>query len=176
MVCRYDPYESSEFMETQGHFVADPAGPAARRFDLLTVINHEMAHALGFSIRYPLFNAHVAHGSDGTRRYQSARLDVPLSSAGTHVATGAYPYDAMTDLLSSAERRPISALDLLILSDAFGYDVLPPREHPLPEPTAVELFGLTATVIVAGRARLLRRISVGRRGLLAAAQRRSLMT
>jgi hypothetical protein len=156
------PTESSEFVERRGRLIADPSGPAAGRFDLLTVLDHELAHTLGFSVAYPLFNAHVASDPDGRRHYLGSSLDVLLSSVGTHLATGDFSYDLMTALLGSAERRHVSTLDLLILADAFDYQValqLPPP-LPVPEPTTGALVCVTmAFAVVWSRARVARAVT-----------------
>ena len=147
------PFDSSEFVLDHGRLMADPVGPAWLLYDLLTVMGHELGHALGFTVHYAAFASHVVTDGSGLRRYTSADLDVPLSSNGTHVPGALYPSDLMNELTSIGERRTASALDVLLLADAFGYDVvLPPPPPPVPEPTVTVL--LVTAVAVAGARRL----------------------
>lgn len=66
--------------------------------DLFTVLNHEIAHALGFTISYNSFEGNVSGNEDGTRTYNSggiptATLTPPLD--GTHTDATAHPNDLM---------------------------------------------------------------------------------
>jgi hypothetical protein len=130
------PSDSSEFVLEHGRLVADAAGPAASMYDLLTVMHHELGHVLGFTVNYPAFAAHVVTDASGHRRYQSAALDVPLSSHGTHLPGALFPFALMSETMVLAERRSASAIDVLLLADAFGYSVVlpPPPPDEVPEP------------------------------------------
>ena len=139
------------------HVVADRNGPAAGAFDLLTVIHHELAHVLGFSVFYPAFAAHLVDTPDGNRAYVGPTATVPLTGAGagTHVLPEAQPFDLMNPELQPGHRLYPSPLDLAVLRDAFGYSFssVPPVE-PVPEPPAA--IGLALAVLAAAARRLIR--------------------
>lgn len=145
------PLDTDEFIHRHGRLIADPAGPAWLAFDLLSVVHHELAHALGFTVSYAAFAAHVETDVDGRRRYRSATLDVPLAGSGTHLSGAVFPMDLMTDLFGVGERRTVSRLDVELLADAFGYfPVLPPMPPQVPEP-AVPVMLAVAAVVAATR-------------------------
>jgi MYXO-CTERM domain-containing protein len=149
------PFDGSEFSGSGLRTVADPAGPAWLLFDLLSVVNHELAHALGFTINYAEFAAHVVDDPVEGRKYVGAGLDVHLAAAGTHLHNAFYTEDLMSELFGINERRLVSALDVRILADAFGYDaVIPVDPDPIPEPTLTALFSLAGVaMLVRGRRR-----------------------
>jgi hypothetical protein len=133
------PNTNEEFApgRTQNSWVALPGGAADRRYDLLTVTEHELTHALGFSILYPLFAAHVRVEADGIRYYEGDHLMVPLTPTflGTHTERSLLGPDLMNSLLLVNERFAPSYYDLAILDDAFGYGIpLPPPPTTVPEP------------------------------------------
>jgi hypothetical protein len=106
--------------------------PASDSYDLLTVVNHELAHAFGFSTFYPLFAAHVQTQADSIPYYVGNGNDivVPLTPAflGTHIQESLFGPDLMNSLLLPGWRFAPSYYDLAVLNDAFGYDnpVSPP--------------------------------------------------
>jgi hypothetical protein len=128
------------------------SGPAARAFDLLTVIQHELGHALGFSIFYPAFAGHVTNAADGNRVYAGPTVTARLTGAGggTHTLPEAHPFDLMNPELEAGHRLNPSPLNLALLHDAFGYDVSPARPIEtarVPEPSGLFLVGLSLLAV-----------------------------
>jgi hypothetical protein len=124
---------------------AAASGPAREAFDLLTVIQHELGHALGFSIFYPAFAAHVVNAPDGNRTYAGPTVTARLTGAGagTHTLPEVHPFDLMNPELAPGQRLYPSPLNLALLHDAFGYEVSPPRPlQRVPEPPGLFLVGL----------------------------------
>jgi hypothetical protein len=156
------PFDDVEFGAGDNPFHGDAArrGPAAGAFDLLTVIQHELGHALGFSMFYPAFAAHVENAPDGNRTYTGATVTARLTGAGggTHTLPEEHPFDLMNPALEAGHRLNPSPLDLALLHDAFGYDVAPAQPvesgHAVPEPPMLLVAGL-AMLAVGRRARTL---------------------
>ena len=139
------------------------SGAAADGYDLLTVIQHELGHALGFSIFYPAFAAHVDNAPDGNRTYTGATVTARLTGAGggTHTLPEEHPVDLMNPELEAGHRLNPSPLNLALLHDAFGYEVAPAQPvdagvDEVPEPAALPMAGL-AWVIAARALRRARR-------------------
>lgn len=135
------------------HATAGGAGPAADAFDLLTVMQHELGHALGFSIFYPAFAAHLVADDDGNRTYAGTGVTARLAGAGggTHILPEAHLFDLMSPELAPGHRLNPSPLDLALLHDAFGYAVedaqpLQPAEVPAPATSLLVLVGCAATI------------------------------
>jgi hypothetical protein len=151
------PFDDVEFGSGDNPFHGDAAGrgPASGAFDLLTVIQHELGHALGFSIFYPAFAAHVENAPDGNRTYTGATVTARLTGAGggTHILPEEHPFDLMNPALEAGHRLNPSPLDLALLHDAFGYDVSPAQPvepaPSVPEPPVFLITGLA--MLVAGR-------------------------
>jgi hypothetical protein len=160
------PYNDAEFGAGDNPFHADAAGsgPAAGAFDLLTVMQHELGHALGFSIFYPAFAARVEDAPDGNRTYAGATVTARLTGAGggTHTLPEAHAFDLMNPELEAGHRLNPSPLDLALLHDAFGYDVSPAQPvqpvPSVPEPPLLLVAALTWLAVarraaIAGRSR-----------------------
>jgi hypothetical protein len=147
------PGDDREFRREHNPFHgAAAAGPAGGAFDLLTVIQHELGHALGFSIFYSAFAAHVVNDADGNRTYAGPTVTARLTGAGagTHTLPEEHPFDLMNPELAPGHRLYPNPLHLAVLHDAFGYDVSPARPLqtvPVPEPPASFLVGLAAFAV-----------------------------
>jgi len=133
------PSANEEFApgRTEDSWVALPGSAAAGGYDLLTVAEHELTHALGFSILFPLFAAHVQIGQDSLRYYEGNGISVPLTPAflGTHIEESLFGPDLMNSVLQPGQRFAPSYYDLAILDDAFGYGIpLGPPPVTAPEP------------------------------------------
>ena len=164
------PFDDREFRGGRNPFHGDAgrSGPAAGAVDLLTVMQHELGHALGFSIFYPSFAARVVDAPDGNRTYLGSTVTARLTGAGggTHTLPEEYPFDLMNPELMLGHRLNPSPLDLALLHDAFGYDVTPAQPVqgvPVPEPPALLLVGLAWLV---GAKRLLALPWSSRRGVM----------
>ena len=141
------PFDDVEFRGGRNPFHGDAggSGPAAGAVDLLTVMQHELGHALGFSIFYPSFAARVVDAPDGNRTYIGSTVTARLTGAGggTHTLPEEHPFDLMNPELLLGHRLNPSPLDLALLHDAFGYDVSPAQPvQAVPEPPALILMGL----------------------------------
>jgi hypothetical protein len=138
------PDSNEEFLPgfTPYHMRGRLGTPAGENYDLLTVLNHELAHVFGFTTMYSRFNSHVTDADFGLREYHGNGVFAALTSAsdGTHVNDGVHPNDLMTVFRSRGERVFPSHLDLSILSDAFGYNVGSPGGTPVPEPNTLLSF------------------------------------
>ena len=151
------PFDDLEYRSGQNPFHGDASGsgPAAGGFDLLTVIQHELAHALGFSIFYPLFAAHVVDDPDGNRSYAGSTVTARLTGlgGGTHTLPEEHLFDLLNPELMPGHRLNPSPLDLALLHDAFGYDVSAAQPvgavQGVPEPPAWLLLGLACSFGVA---------------------------
>jgi hypothetical protein len=101
----------------------DTSSVASGLFDGLSIFRHELGHALGFSSWYESFADNLVAQSDGSRLYEHGGLSVGITpdNQGTHMADANYPDDLMNAGLPTGVRRPISQIDLEILSDAYGY-------------------------------------------------------
>ena len=148
------PDSNEEFLPgfTPYHLRGRLGTPAGENYDLLTVLNHELAHVFGFTTMYSRFKSHVTDADFGLREYHGNGVFAALTSAsdGTHVNDGVHPNDLMTTFRSRGERVFPSHLDLAILSDAFGYNVGSPGGSPVPEPNTLLGFvtGLSVLLIV----------------------------
>ena len=135
---------------TQGYLSQisfDTSSAAPGMYDGLSIFLHELGHALGFSNWYDSFAAHLVTQGDGSRLYEDGALSVGITpeSQGTHMADANYPNDLMNAGLPAGVRRPISQIDLAILSDAYGYTV--------PEPATLLLIGVGTAALLAARRR-----------------------
>ncbi len=151
------PFDDLEYHSGLNPFHGDArgSGPAAWAFDLLTVMQHELAHALGFSIFFPSFAAHVVDDPDGNRSYAGATVTARLTGlgGGTHTLPEEHVFDLLNPELMLGHRLNPSPLDLAVLHDAFGYDVSAAQPvqavQGVPEPPAWLLLGLACSFGVA---------------------------
>jgi hypothetical protein len=152
------PAANEEFVSTAdpSYFAGKRPGPAGQDYDLLSILHHEMTHILGFSTFYPRFASKVGPSDFGVPRvYQGSSFATLLTGAsdGTHLfdtpLDDSYLFhhpDLMMAFQSRGERVLPSALDLAILSDAFGYDVDAP-DTAVPEPGPFSLLGASLCVL-----------------------------
>ncbi len=116
----------------------DPNVPA-NQFDLWTVVNHELAHALGFTVNNPRFARNVTAMADpndpnippdpnGPRRYTGGepggtpRGTLTPRSRGTHMDPNAHPGDMMEPNVPRGARRGPSETDIgILLDDVWKY-------------------------------------------------------
>jgi hypothetical protein len=119
-----------------------PATPAGQNYDLKTVLHHEVAHALGFTVNYSRFGSRLSLRDDGLRNYKGKKDTAVLTAEyeGTHLSDFYHPDDLMNPYQNRGQRRLPSTLDLTILSDAFNYTLA--QETPIPEPSSMMLAGV----------------------------------
>jgi hypothetical protein len=118
---------------------------AAADFDLLTVLIHEIGHALSF-VNPDIFVDYADGDVDITAPRPLAGLALPLN--GAHLGRPA-GYAGMSPLmfpfLDPGERRLISDADLLFVAQSGLWQQLnPDRFHSVPEPSTLLLLGLGA--------------------------------
>lgn len=117
----------------------DPNVPADK-YDLYTVVNHELAHALGFTVNNSRFARNVTVNPDpndpnvpgdpneSPRTYNGGgaegepRGTLTPRANGTHTDPGAHPGDLMNPELPKGTRRTPSQLDTgILLDDVWKY-------------------------------------------------------
>ena len=103
--------------------------PGEDRYDLYTVLLHELAHVMGFSARQDVF-ARLAEG-DSRLVGSGPEVEARLDSSGQHLDAEFHPDDLMNATLATGQRRLPSALDATVL--AAIYDA--------PQPDVDELLG-----------------------------------
>jgi len=124
----------------------DPFSLAAKRdvsssYDLLTVINHEVGHLLGFSSVFPGFSDRVLASSDGLV-FVGDGYEASLDSGGHHLSRAAYGNDLMSTNIPIGVRRSPSDLAAAILRDSrisLADDVAEETDSSSDAPIAVEL-------------------------------------
>jgi hypothetical protein len=97
-----------------------PAVPGPTEFDGWSVANHEIAHAVGFTVFAPRFNAHVVAGPPRTYDLGGgASVNLTPASQGTHTSPTVYPNDIMNPSTGPGTRREMSQTVLDVLRHAF---------------------------------------------------------
>lgn len=100
----------------------------ADKYDFWTVVNHEIAHALGFTVNNPRFRRNVTTTAGGGRRYEGGGEGgtptgtLTPADQGTHTDPGTHPGDLMNPNLPKGVRRAPSQLDIdILLDDVWRY-------------------------------------------------------
>ena len=119
----------------------DPNVPAGQ-YDYYTVINHEMAHALGFTVNNPRFARNVTTTPNpvdpnlppepnAPRRYNGGGpsgtpgATLTPSSSGTHTDPNSHPGDLMNPTIPKGTRRTPSETDIgVLLDDVWNYPTI----------------------------------------------------
>jgi len=130
-------------------FDHDP--PAPGEVDLLEVIKHELAHALGFAKTYDKFkNKIVVEDGKNILKYDTDK-QVILVDGPTHID----PADVANDLMSNVplsqieagQRWSMSKLDLEIFAGVYGYSVDESALETVPTPGSAVLLALGSAAI-----------------------------
>lgn len=139
-------------------------------WDALSVVRHEIGHALGFSAFFrenalevnqrSFFGSRI--DANGVFDPGGMAVDMEMESSYAHIAQyGSHAGDLMVPILYTGLRRDISTVDLEILSLAYGYQVAGAASVPEPASTAV-LFAAAAAAL-AGVSRRHRHRGAGER-------------
>lgn len=138
---------------------AGNAGDAANKFDLLTVIKHELGHALGWDGDFQAFRQFMDGlfvGDDKDNQFldgmfgaltlegdgQAGSLnESPSNNINelSHLDRTIYANDLMNPLVSAGVRRLQSPLDIAVLGTAYGYVTNLNPAH-VPEPGTIFIF------------------------------------
>ncbi len=163
------PTQNEEFLASGfDHYGGALApSPAAGKIDLLSVVVHELGHALGFSESLSLWAA-ASNNSTGVLTYgpgQTIRLLGPSNfNSLSHLSHLDAPYDLMCSAGTFpgpdgaanrggfGDRRVPSQLNLEILSGIYGYGVDFDGLHaPIPEPGMIGMFVLGGAMLMRRR-------------------------
>jgi hypothetical protein len=111
------PLDPSEFQSALGWSAFKAAGesPAVGKYDLFTVLLHELGHLAGFQPGNPAFDSHVAPTIAGSQLFVGPDFTAVLGLEGDHLSELAYPFDLMSSWLAPSVRKLPSPLDVAIL-------------------------------------------------------------
>ncbi|CAB5137262.1 hypothetical protein D3OALGB2SA_4008 [Olavius algarvensis associated proteobacterium Delta 3] len=125
------PFDTSELslVLDDTAFQAAPGSPAADKYDLLTVLLHEIGHLAGSTPYLAGFASHVETIGD-TQQFVTPDFGATLSPDGEHLDGNKYPNDLMGAELTPSIRRLPSQLDAQIISAARG--ITPPSGQSSP--------------------------------------------
>jgi hypothetical protein len=115
-------YVNADFQSQDSWSLATPV-PGAGLYDMLTVIRHELGHALGFAPGYYTLNGvdrWLSHVSNGV--FDPGGLNVPMDATYAHVNIIG---DLMYPVLERDTREDITQTDLAMLSLAYGFSAAP---------------------------------------------------
>ena len=110
------PLENSAFGTQTGpdSYVAGPNSPAAGKYDLFTLLLHEIGHLLGIDPQIPGFVAHVGMVA-GSAVFADGGVSATFVPQADDLDPNLYPNDLMSLELAPGERRLPSALDVQII-------------------------------------------------------------
>jgi hypothetical protein len=129
----------------------------AQGYDLLTVMLHEIGHALTFSsgTAGPFLDYQDGF-VDVTSPRPLAGLRIPVPTGCCHVGTPA-SYTGLQPLLfptlGQGERRLIADVDLLFVAEGGQFEQLDPSRFQAPEPGTLALFAIAAVGLARRRGR-----------------------
>ena len=103
-----DPSEFTNLLDAYA-FEAKADSPAHGKYDLLTVLLHEMGHLLGMMPGLPAFDSQVQTIA-GSQLFVGPNFTATLSEDRDHLDDAEHPYDLMNSLLAPGMRKvPVAA-------------------------------------------------------------------
>lgn len=154
------PLESWITIDNDAHnWTTGPADTNPNVWDAAQTLKHEIAHAIGFTVNLDRFKKNIV--TLGANRFYDLNhngifdssdydlIDLTSGKEGTHSYDGSY--DLMERFLPGGERRTPTLKMARVLSDAYGYCLVP--ELPTPFDNSAMLLGLTAGLLLALRNR-----------------------
>jgi RHS repeat-associated protein len=108
------PLDGREFSNLSGGAAQALLGsPSSDRYDLLTVLLHEIGHLLGIGGN-AAFDQRV-HVYEGAHLFEGPGFSARVSDDNEHLDNSAHPHDLMNDTLEPGERKLPSLLDAQIV-------------------------------------------------------------
>jgi len=159
------PHESTEFNAgTVGHYgTAKPGSGAVGKIDLLSLIKHELGHAVGFNEDFTKWDA-ASNDATGVLTYggntinllgtadsnELSHLDPTAAVLGLMLSAGSFdnPVTAAPDDGGFGDRRVQSGLDLDILSSIYGFTVDKTKLEEVPEPSTLFIGSISALMLM----------------------------
>jgi len=90
------------------------------KYDLYTVLLHEIGHTLGFTPAYAGFDSYVQQQDDGSNLFVAPGFTATLDADAQHLAGEAHPDDLMNATLDPGTRKYPSQADAAILNFAYA--------------------------------------------------------
>jgi hypothetical protein len=125
------PLDNSAFSEPLDStaFQASAGSPAAGKYDLYTVLLHEVGHLVGFDPDVTNFEAHIGRAPDGSQVFAARGFTAILNSgAAAELDSLTYPHDVMSDTLNPSVRELPTALDARIIDTVRGVSPAQPGQ------------------------------------------------
>jgi hypothetical protein len=126
------PYSASITIDTRTSISWNLTQTVTGYYDALTIIAHEIGHAIGIAYYFPDYIENVTYSGsyayvDGYKLYSTSNL--------SHLADSS---DLMSPYISAGVRNVPSSADIDILCDIYGYQV---KADAVPLPSAILLLG-----------------------------------
>jgi len=110
------PSDHKEFVDVLGAtaFRAATGSVAKGKYDVLTVLTHEMGHLLGLDASAGHLSNHM-QTLDGSQVLAGEDFTVTLTTDGHHIDDAAHPHQALNEMLEPGVRRLPGVLDVAVI-------------------------------------------------------------